>query len=297
MSETGTATWLEVAINGPWSKTVQPLAPRTDEDIVAEGIACAGAGASIIHLHIFDPSGDRQVDDADQYEKIIRAIHGETGAIVYGTLPFHASSAETPLTAIERYAAVETLAERGVIDWSIVDPGSVNVSSFDAMREGRAGFVYMNPEDHIRRGLSLARDHGFTPSYAIYEPGFLRQGAALHAATPGAPQPVYRFMFSEAYSFGFPPKPFALDAYLNLLNEAAPGAPWMVAGLGVDITPMIGPAVKAGGHVRVGLEDAPMRDTRSNLDWIAIAVDEIVNAGGRVATPDEVRAACAPTPR
>lgn len=293
MNENDRPVWLEVAINGPWSRDLQPLAPRSDDAIIAEGIACAGAGASIIHLHIFDVSGDRQVDDAAQYEKIIRAIHAETGAIVYGTLPFHASSAEQPLSAVERYAAVEELAKHGAIEWSIVDPGSVNISSFQAMREGREGFVYLNPEDHIRQGLTLARDYGFTPSYAIYEPGFLRQGAALHGAMPGTPRPVYRFMFSEAYSFGFPPKQFALDAYLNLMAEAAPGAPWMVAGLGVDITPMIGPAVKAGGHVRVGLEDAPVRDTRSNLDWTAIAVDRIGEAGGRVATPDEVRAASA----
>ena len=293
MTENGRPVWLEVAINGPWSRAVQPLAPRTDEAIIAEGIACAKAGASIIHLHIFDATGDRQVDDADQYERIIRAIQAETGAIVYGTLPFHASSAERPLTAVERYAAVEELARRGTIEWSIVDPGSVNVSSFQAMKEGREGFVYLNPEDHIRRGLTLARDHGFTPSYAIYEPGFLRQGAALHAAIPDTPAPVYRFMFSEAYSFGFPPTPYALDAYLSLLAEAAPGAAWMVAGLGVDIAPMIGPAVRAGGHVRVGLEDAPIGESRSNLDWITIATAEIGKAGGRVATPDEVRAALA----
>lgn len=294
MMEDGRPVWLEVAVNGPWPRDLQPLAPRSDDEIIAEGIACARAGASIIHLHIFDGTGDRQVDDADQYEKIIRAIQSETGAIVYGTLPFHASSAARPLTAVERYGAVASLAERGAIEWSIVDPGSVNISSFQAMAEGREGFVYLNPEDHIRRGLTLARDHGFTPSYAIYEPGFLRQGAALHAATPGAPQPVYRFMFSEAYSFGFPPKTYGLDAYLTLLNDAAPDAPWMVAGLGVDITPLIGPAVKAGGHVRVGLEDAPVRDTRSNLDWIALATAEIDKAGGRAARPDEVRTALKP---
>lgn len=291
MTDDSREVWLEVAINGPWSRDLQPLAPRSDETIIAEGIACARAGASIIHLHIFDETGDRQVDDADQYEKIIRAIHAETGAIVYGTLPFHASSQQRPLTAVERYGAVEELARRGAIEWSIVDPGSVNIASFKAMRDGQEGFVYLNPEDHIRRGLTLASSHGFTPSYAIYEPGFLRQGAALHAAMPGVPQPVYRFMFSEAYSFGFPPEPYALNAYLHLLENAAPNAAWMVAGLGVDITPLIGPAVEAGGHVRVGLEDAPVRDRRSNLDWIAVAVEEIGKAGGRVARPDEVRAA------
>ena len=284
-------TWLEAAINGPWKRDLQPGTPRGEEEIIREGIACAKAGAAIIHLHTFGPDGETQVDEPDLYERIIRAIQDETGAIVYGTLPFHASSAEAPQTAEQRYAAVAALAERQAIEWSIVDPGSVNISAFEAMRDGRTGFVYLNPEEHIRLGLTLARDHGFTPSYACYEAGFIRQGAALHATTPGAPQPVYRLVFSEGFSFGFPPKPYALEAYLALLAETAPGAPWMVAGLSVDITPLIAPAVKAGGHVRVGLEDAPFRSAWTNLDWIAHASEEIQRAGGTLAAPKDVRAA------
>ena len=282
-------TWLEAAINGPWGRDLQPAIPRSEQQIIEEGIRCAEAGAAIIHLHTFDESGDRQVDEADLYARIIRAIRDETGAIVYGTLPFHASSAETPLSAQDRYAAVEALARDGVIEWSIVDPGSVNVSSFEGIEAGTPGFVYLNPDDHIRHGLTLARTHGFTPSYACYEAGFIRQGAALHAAVTGAPQPVYRFVFSEGFSFSFPPEPYALDAYRRLLDTVSPGAPWMVAGLAVDITPLIAPAVKAGGHIRVGLEDAPFSATRSNLDWIRHAADRIAGAGGTLATADQVR--------
>jgi uncharacterized protein (DUF849 family) len=188
---------------------------------------------------------------------------------------------------------VEALARDGRIEWSIVDPGSVNVSRFADMAADRPGFVYLNPEDHIRRGLELAQAHGFHRSYACYEPGFVRQGAALAARYPGAPQAVYRLVFSEGFSFGFPPRPYALEAYRQLLDETVPGAPWMVAGLAVDILPLVGPAVAAGGHVRVGLEDAPFEDPRGNLDWIAAAKAEIERAGGRLATPDDVRAAMA----
>ena len=55
-----------------------------------------------------------------------------------------------------------------------------------------------------------------------------------------------------------------LDAHLRLLNACAPGATWMAAGLGVDIRPLIAPTVARGGHVRVGLEDAPWRTPLSN---------------------------------
>jgi 3-keto-5-aminohexanoate cleavage enzyme len=42
--------WIEVALNGPWSRSRQPGIPDTVDAIVAEGIACAGAGACIVHV-------------------------------------------------------------------------------------------------------------------------------------------------------------------------------------------------------------------------------------------------------
>jgi uncharacterized protein (DUF849 family) len=160
----------------------------------------------------------------------------------------------------------------------VVDPGSVNI----------AHLVYANPYDHIRHGLALAARHRFHPGYAIYEPGFVRMGAAL-AREAAPPQPIYRFMFSEGYAFGFPPAAYALDAYQRLLADEAPGAPWMVAGLAVDILPLAGLAAGRGGHVRVGLEDAPLGSTRRNLDWVRAARGAIEGAGCRLASAKEVR--------
>lgn len=39
-------TWLEVAVNGPWSRERQPLIPIAVAEIVEQGIACARAGAT-----------------------------------------------------------------------------------------------------------------------------------------------------------------------------------------------------------------------------------------------------------
>lgn len=112
----------------------------------------------------------------------------------------------------------------------MVDPGTVNIAAFGQIEADREGFVYLNPESHIRAGLAIAERLGVHPSYAIYEPGFLSLGAALAKRYPKAPAPIYRFMFSEAFTFGFGPEPYALGAYLQLLEREAPGAPWMVAG-------------------------------------------------------------------
>ena len=67
----------------------------------------------------------------------------------------------------------------------------------------------------------------------------------------------------------------------------------MVAGLGVDIRPLIAPAVARGGHIRVGLEDRPWGVAETNRALVEEAVRLVRAAGGEPATAAEVRAACA----
>jgi len=285
-------TWLEVALNGPWSRSRQPRIPVLADEIVDDAMRCVDAGASILHFHAYDPHSGRQRDDYEIYAPIIERIRRRADVICYPTLPFAGSvDAPAPLTPAQRFAAVERLLTAGLIEWAVVDPGSVNIAHYGELAAGKEGFVYTNPESHIRHGLGLAQQHGITPSYAIYEPGFIRLGAALHRAYPGAPVPIYRLMFSDGIAFGFPPMAWALDAYLQLLALEAAGAPWMVAGLGVAIEALIAPAVARGGHVRVGLEDAPMGCDQGNLALAQRARQIIEGAGGRLASTAEVRAA------
>ncbi len=55
--------WIEAALNGPWTRAKQPGIPVAVEDIVADGIACAEAGAAIIHAHAYDVTTGRQKDE------------------------------------------------------------------------------------------------------------------------------------------------------------------------------------------------------------------------------------------
>ncbi len=284
------AIWLEAALNGPWSRARQPEIPVTADEIVEQAVACANEGASIIHFHPYDPATGRQRDAYEIYAPIIERIRSQVDVVCYGTLPFAGDvDALEPMTAAQRFSAVDKLASSGLLEWSVVDPGSTNISTFADLPSGHEGFVYTNPESHIRHGLALCRQHGLVPSYAIYEPGFMRLGAALKRCYPGVPQPVYRLMFSDTLSFGFPPKPWAIDAYLELLADEDPDAPWMVAGLGAQVAPLIDEIVYRGGHVRVGLEDVPMGHTIGNVAQVRDARRRIEAAGARPATAAEVR--------
>ncbi len=285
--------WIEAALNGAWTRERQPTIPISVEAIVADGIAAVRAGAAIIHLHAYDAATGRQRDDYEIYAPIIEGSRAKVDAIVYPTLPITGSGYAGELrSAEERYAHVERLAKNGLLEWAVVDPGSAVFTRFDEIERGQAGYTYFNPDDHFREGMRIAEQYGVRPSYAIYEAGCTRLGAATAAVMPNVPTPVYRFMFAEEFCFGFPPKPNYLDAHLALLGEVAAGAPWMVAGLGVDIRPLIKPAVERGGHVRVGLEDRPWGVRETNKGLVEEAVRLVRAAGGEPASAVEVRTAC-----
>lgn len=78
--------WIEAALNGAWSRALQPGIPDTIEAIVAEGIACARAGATIIHTHAYDGGGP-QTYDWQVYARIIEGIRAQVDAPVYPSYP------------------------------------------------------------------------------------------------------------------------------------------------------------------------------------------------------------------
>ena len=278
--------WIEVALNGAWGRALQPGIPDTIDAIISEGVACAKAGAAIVHMHAYDGGGP-QTFDWQVYARIIEGIRNQIDVVVYPSYPARSASGATP-TYAERFAHIEELAARGLIDFSVSDPGSVNFTLARTTANARPAQTYINPEPQVREALAFAARHDLPPNLAIYEPGFARAGAALaHAA--GTRPPLYRLMFSETFAVGFPPKPYALSAYLSLLEETSAQPLWMIAGFSADVRPLIGETVARGGHVRVGLEDAPLGSRTTNLAWVEDAVRLVRQHGGDIASSVDVR--------
>jgi uncharacterized protein (DUF849 family) len=283
-----TGTWLEAAINGPWGRERQPESPITVEECIEDGVACAEAGAAIIHVHAFDVEADKQDDDPDVYADIIEGIREQVDAVVYPTIPPATFEGEE-MSPADRFAHSDELGDRGLLEWVQNDPGSINVNQFAAIERDEEGEVYENSEAMIRKGLEIAGRYGCSPAYAVFDPSFMRMGAALADRYPGINPPIYRFMFSDSFTFGYPPEPYALDSYLRLMEDVTPDAFWMVAGLDLDSTQLVPEVVDRGGHLRVGLEDAPLGTSRTNVEWVEMAREKIEDEGGTLATPDEVR--------
>ncbi len=285
-------TWIEVAINGAWTRRLQPNIPITAQEVITDGVACVKAGAAVVHAHTLDPDTGRQNSSVENCAAFMDGIRSQVDAIVYPT----AVDIPMPEDWAKRYATTVELSKRGLLEWGVLDPGSVNFYLADASAPSlfsSEGGVYSNPNGALELGIKLAAKHQFHPAYACYEPGFVRQGATLHRKQPTAPVPIYRFMFSSAFTFSFPPEEWALEAYVRLVEKVAPGAPWMAAGLAVDVLPLIPQIVALGGHVRVGLEDAPFQSQRTNVELVEKAVSAVQKAGSEPATASEIRASLA----
>ncbi len=282
--------FIEAALNGPWSQKRQPLMPVTVKNLISEGIACARAGASIIHIHVYDPATGLQFEDFDTYRAVIEGIRKYENVIVYPTLPLSGfEKTGKTYTPGARFKTVKKLAQAKLLEWSVIDPGTTQINELDPKDADAVKFLYTNSEAEIRYGLKLASRYKFIPSFAIYEPGFLRLGAHLSAMTDGCPRPIYRLMFSDKFSFGFPPEETYLSAYTNLLKKTDPEALWMIAGLQVNLTEITRSCLINGGHIRTGLEDAPFHFQTGNVELVRKTAQFIIKENYEIGTATQLR--------
>ena len=130
---------------------------------MAEGVACARAGATIIHAHAYDGGGP-QTHDWEVYARIIEGIRNQVDVPVYPSYPAFMTDGDAALADIStRYAHIEALVERGLIEFALIDPGSVNFTLTKTTSAAKPAGTYMNPEDHVRYVLDFAARQGSTP--------------------------------------------------------------------------------------------------------------------------------------
>jgi uncharacterized protein (DUF849 family) len=73
----------------------------------------------------------------------------------------------------------------------------------------------------------------------------------------------------------------------------ARGAPWMIAAINADLRPLFPETIARGGHIRVGLEDAPFGTRATNLALVEEAVRIVRENGAEPASLAEMRRALA----
>ena len=280
---------IEVAVNGVTKKERNPAVPVMPDEVAADTIRCLDAGATVVHTHPHS-FGDGSPSDvvAERYAVAYRTVIADRpDAILYPTM-------SGGPTIGDRWDHHRILAAEGLIRCGCLDPGSTNLSSFGADGLPAAtDFVYTNSPNDVRYMMAGCTEARIGPSFAIYEPAFLRMVLGFAAGGHLAPGSMVKFYFSgnTGYlapglpTFSAPPIPEALALYRAMLDDA--GLPWAVTVLGGDVleTPVARLAMEQGGHIRVGLEDHA--DAENNIVCVERAAELATSVGRSVATPAE----------
>lgn len=229
-----------------------PHVPVTPEQIAADVLAVAEAGAAIAHVHVRDPRTTEGSRDTALYADVLERVRAKNTDIIVnftagmgGDLMIDAENPLVPSPGTDLVSQEERLVhvDRLRPDICTLDCGSYNV--------GEGNLVYISTVDQIRRGAELIRGYGVKPELEVFDLGHLDLVMKLIGEGAFAAPPMIQFCLGV--SFGAPATTTAMKAMADAVQGT--GVVWSAFGVGRMQMPMVAQAVLLGGNVRVGLED------------------------------------------
>ena len=276
---------IEAALNENARRDLNPNIPITPQEIARDAVACAEAGAAVVHFHAREPeTGRPRMNGTELYAEAMALIREQSDVLFYPTF-------QPGLPAEERWRHIFDLAENPRVRLRIgaCDMGSVNFPRFD-LESGRVAgeWIYLNPTPDNEYCLRRCRELGLRPRMSIWEPGGLRILLKFRDIGLLTDPLMVQFYLSEDMPQGYPPGPRALLNYTDMVPPDVKLV-WFAGSIQGDATRLNALAVLMGGHVRVGLGDDPAAGggKATNADLVARMVRLAADLGREVATPAE----------
>ena len=281
--------FLTCAVTGNLTTPDQtPHLPITPEQIADSALEAAEAGAAIVHIHVRDPSTGRPSMDLDLYQDVVERIRAANPALILN-LTTGPGGRFVPGDDDPKCAAPGTTLlppEARVAHIAALKP-EICTLDLNTMWSGSAAVI--NTPANVRRMAKVIFDAGVLPEVEIFDSGDVALLHDLLADSTLAGPPLTSFVCGVRY--GFQPSPETVLYARDLLPE---GARFTAIGIGRHAFTTAAQSYLAGGHVRVGLEDAVNMSrgvlARSNAELVTKARRLVEDLGGTLATPAEARA-------
>lgn len=283
---------------GIHTPTMSEALPYRPEDIAAQAIDAAEAGAAILHLHARDPETGRPTPDPDVFMRFLPQIKQASDAVLNIT-----TGGSLDMTVEQRLAAPL----RAAPEMCSLNMGSMNFGIFpladrytswkfpweEPYLRGTDDFIFRNTFRDIERILKmLGEDHGTRFEHECYDVGHLYTLA--HFVDRGLVKPPFfvQMIFGILGGIGAEP-----DNLLFMKRTAdrlfGDDYRWSVLAAGRHQIPFCTQAAMLGGSVRVGLEDSLHigrgRLAASNAEQVTKIRRIVEELGLEIATPAEAR--------
>ena len=277
--------------------TMSPHLPVTPDEIAAEAIAAAEAGAAVLHLHARDPDSGKPDQTPEAFGRFLPRIKQGTSAavnITTGGSPYMRVE-ERVLPAREFKPEVASL-----------NMGSINFGLYPLLDkykdfkfawerehlEATRDLVFRNSFKDIEYILETCYENGTRFEFECYDIAHLYNLA--HFAGRGLVKPPFfvQSVFGILGGIGTHPEDVI---HMKRTADRLFGSDyrWSVLGAGASQLRIAAQAAAMGGNLRVGLEDSLWAGkgklAKSNAEQVRMARSIVEGLGLEVATPDEAR--------
>jgi uncharacterized protein (DUF849 family) len=279
--------------------TMSPHLPLTPDEIAADSVAAAEAGAAIIHLHARNPADGRPTPDPNVFMQFLPRIKQQSDAVINIT-----TGGGHGMTLEERLAAPL----RASPEMCSLNMGSMNFGIYPMLNkykefkyewernhlEMTRDFIFRNTFKDIERVLKdLGEAHGTRFEFECYDVGHLYTLAHFLDRKLVRPPLFVQTIFGILGGIGADHE--NLMHMRQIANKLfGDSYQWSILAAGRHQLPFVTMGAIMGGNVRVGLEDSLFigkgQLAKSNAEQVSRIRSILENLSLEIATPKEARA-------
>ena len=278
--------------------SMSPYLPITPDQIAAEAIAAAEAGAAMLHLHARNPETGQPDQSPALYEQFLPRIKQSTDAILNITTGGGLGMSLDQRLAAAKWAQPEVASmNMGSINFNISAAGAKIDSWKFAWEkpylEMTKDFILSNTFAQIERGILELSAQGTRFEFECYDIGHLYNLA--HFVDRKLIEPPFFVQGVFGILGGIGPDPENV-VHMKSTADRLFGRDYLFSALaaGRHQMPLVTLSALLGGSVRVGLEDSlylgPGKMAASNAEQVAKIRRIVEELGLEIATPAEARA-------
>ena len=264
--------------------------PVTPEQIAAECISAAKAGAAVVHIHVRDPITGMGSRDLALYTEVVERVRDADVDVVLnlttgmgGDLTLGSAERPLPLAEVgtDMAGATERLEHIAALRPEIctLDCGTMNF--------GEGDYIMTNSTAMLREMARQITGLGVRAEIEVFDTGHLWQAKSL--VDEGLIATPVMVQLCMGVPWGAPPD---VNTFMAMVNNIPDDWTWSAFSLGRRQMEYVALAAIAGGNIRVGLEDnlyLGRGQLATNGDLVTRAVEILDRLGVGIKSAAEVR--------